>query len=405
MQFLTKTNIPFLKHRKVLIWLSIVAIILSFVEFVFLDGLNFGIDFKGGTQLTVKMRDDVDAGKLRDALSSAAVPIREAQIQRFGDAESHEFLIRVPLPEGQPESADAKKQQEEGRGKDIIAALDQTFNKERSSEIDLNQRGSNEFSQLLFAADPDQKSVNADEKQAYYDKLGAAIIEKRKEVKLFASWDQVAASEGLTPAALAVLKDQAAIGTFQVIQNESVGSQIGSELRRKGLWAVLFSLLAMLGYMWYRFELRFGIGALMASFHDLVVTLGLFAFMNYEFNLATIAAFLTLVGYSVNDTVVVFDRVRENMRRYRRLSLEENMNVSVNETLPRTIMTSGTTLLACAALFFFGGDVLKGFSFVMLIGVIVGTYSSVFIASPFALWWDERMSTKVQKVTQKPTNV
>lgn len=388
MQFLTNTKIPFLKYRRTLIWLSLVAIIAATIEFTIGDGLNFGIDFKGGTQLTVKMRDAVDANQLRNALDGAG--IREAQIQQFGAADAHEFLIRVPLAE----AAEDSKKAEEGSGKEIIAALDATFNRDRALPVDLNQRGSNTFAEILFAADPDNKKANVDEAHAHYEQVGDAIVAKRKEVKLFTGWDQVASTEGLSPAALAVLKGQAAIGSFQIIQNESVGSQIGAELRQKGLWAVLFSLIAMLVYIWYRFELRFGVGALVASFHDVTVTLGLFAFIGYEFNLSTIAAFLTLVGYSVNDTVIIFDRVRENARRYRRLTLEENMNVSVNETLPRTIMTAGTTLLACAALFFFGGDVLKGFSFVMLVGVIVGTYSSVFIASPFALWWDEQIAKR-----------
>lgn len=388
MQFLTNTKIPFLKYRRTLIWLSLVAIVAATIEFTIGDGLNFGIDFKGGTQLTVKMRDAVDANQLRNALDGAG--IREAQIQQFGAADAHEFLIRVPLAE----AAEDSKKAEEGSGKEIIAALDATFNRDRALPVDLNQRGSNTFAEILFAADPDNKKANVDEAHAHYEQVGDAIVAKRKEVKLFTGWDQVASTEGLSPAALAVLKGQAAIGSFQIIQNESVGSQIGAELRQKGLWAVFFSLIAMLVYIWYRFELRFGVGALMASFHDVIVTLGLFAFIGYEFNLSTIAAFLTLVGYSVNDTVIIFDRVRENARRYRRLTLEENMNVSVNETLPRTIMTAGTTLLACAALFFFGGDVLKGFSFVMLVGVIVGTYSSVFIASPFALWWDEKMAKR-----------
>ena len=400
MQFLTKTKIPFLKYRTALIWMSVIAIILSVVELTVLDGLNFGIDFKGGTQIAVKMRDSVSANDLRNALDGAGV--LGATIQQYGPADAREFLVRAPLEE---QSTDAKKK-EEGSGKEIIAALDATFNKGRSKAIDLNQQGAKSFAAVLFDADPDSKKSNVDEAHAYYDKVGDAVVAKRKELKLFTDWNQVAAAEGLTPAALGVLKAQGEIGSFQIIQNESVGSQIGSELRQKGFWAVTLSLLAMLVYMWYRFELRFGIGALVASFHDLIVTLGLYALVGYEFNLSTIAAFLTLVGYSVNDTVIIFDRVRENMRRYRRLSLEENMNVSVNETLPRTIMTSGTTLLACGALYFFGGEVLKGFSFVMLFGVIVGTYSSVFIASPFALWWDSVMAKRREATaTQKPANV
>jgi preprotein translocase SecF subunit len=145
----------------------------------------------------------------------------------------------------------------------------------------------------------------------------------------------------------------------------------------------------MLGYIWLRFELRFGIGALMASIHDVLVALGLFALLGYEFNLTTIAAFLTLIGYSVNDTVVIFDRVRENMQKSPNTPLLDLMNRSLNETLSRTVLTSGTTLLAAGSLFVLGGDVLRGFSFVLAVGVIVGTYSSIYIAGPFTLLWEQ----------------
>lgn len=400
MEFLTKTNFPFLKYRKQVIWISVLLSVAA-LGLVLVKGLNFGIDFKGGTQLTVKMRDAVTANDVRNALDGAGV--RDATIQQYGPAEAQEFLIRVPLAEASEDAAEAKKV-EEGRGTDLIRALDASFNKGRTRPGDLNLQGSNTYAELLFAADPDNKKANLDEAHAHYNQVGDAIVAQRKKDKIFTGWEQVAQSEGLSPAALAVLKQSSEIGAFQVIQNENVGSQIGSELRQKGFWAVLLSLIAMLVYMWYRFELRFGVGALVASFHDLVMSLGLFALFGYEFNLATIAAFLTLVGYSVNDTVVIFDRVRENMRRYRRLSFEEILNVSINETLPRTIMVSGNTFLACAALYFFGGEVLKGFSFVMLVGVIIGTYSSIFIASPFAMWWDERMGKRHDAVV-KPVNV
>ena len=170
--------------------------------------------------------------------------------------------------------------------------------------------------------------------------------------------------------------------------------------------AVLASMLGMLVYIWVRFELRFGIGALAAAVHDVLVTLGLFAFAGFEFNLTTVAAFLTLVGYSVNDTVVVFDRVRENMRRSRRTPLLEVMNQSLNQTLSRTILTGGTTLTACLALMILGGEVLRGFAFILFVGVIVGTYSSIYIASPFALLWEQVLRPRgagAQRAEEKAT--
>ncbi len=210
----------------------------------------------------------------------------------------------------------------------------------------------------------------------------------RRERGLIESWETIAAAPGVAPSAVEALRGRASLGSFAVLGAENVGPMIGAELRQKGILAVVLSLVGMLIYIWYRFELRFGIGALVALTHDVLIVLGLYALAGYEFNLTTIAAFLTLVGYSVNDTVVVFDRVRENLRRRRRQPLEEVMNVSLNQTLSRTVLTSGTTLLALGCLLVLGGDVLRGFAFIMTLGIVVGTYSSIYVASPFALVWE-----------------
>jgi preprotein translocase subunit SecF len=179
------------------------------------------------------------------------------------------------------------------------------------------------------------------------------------------------------------------LGTFTVTGVENVGPQIGEELRTQGFWAVVLSLIAMLGYIWIRFELRFGVGAVIALLHDVLITLGIYALMDYEFNLTTIAAFLTLVGYSVNDKVVIFDRVRENVRKSRRKPLVEIVNESINQTLSRTILTGGSTLLVLLCLLIWGGEVLRGFAFVMFVGILIGTYSSIYTACPFALLWEQ----------------
>ena len=211
----------------------------------------------------------------------------------------------------------------------------------------------------------------------------------RRDTGLIADWDAVAAAPGVGAGTVDALRGEAVLGGFAVLGAENVGPMIGAELRQKGVLAVVLSLVGMLAYIWYRFELRFGIGALVAVTHDVLIVLGLYALAGYEFNLTTIAAFLTLVGYSVNDTVVVFDRVRENLRRRRRQPLEEVMNLSLNQTLSRTVLTSGTTLLALGCLLVLGGDVLRGFAFILTLGIVVGTYSSIFVASPFALLWEK----------------
>ncbi|MCP3956580.1 MAG: protein translocase subunit SecF [bacterium] len=378
MQFLTDSHIDFMKYRKVFIWVSILLLVIACAELFFLTGLNLGIDFAGGTQLTLRLRDDGDVDLLRRTLENAG--LREAQIQRYGEEERREFLIKTPVVEDS----------EEGSSEALTAALESDLNSDAAGRFDLNQRGADALATLLYEADPDDR-VLSDEIEArdHYAGVAQAVLDQRHSLAIFGSWDQLAGVPGLSEESLTALKEKAFFGAYNVLSNENVGPQIGSELRTKGVLAVVMSLGVMLLYIWFRFELRFGIGALVAVFHDFLITLGLYALLNYEFNLPTIAAFLTLVGYSVNDTVVIFDRVRENMRRSRSKPLIEVMNHSLNQTLSRTILTSGTTLLVVACLFFFGGEVIRGFAFVLLIGVIIGTYSSIFVASPFALMWEK----------------
>jgi len=173
---------------------------------------------------------------------------------------------------------------------------------------------------------------------------------------------------------------------------ENVGPKVSNELLRSGLLAISLSLVAMLFYIWIRFEWQFSVGAIVALFHDVIITVGLFSILSYEINLSIVAAVLTIVGYSMNDTVVIFDRIRENLKKYSKISISDISNQSTNETLSRTLITSVTTLLALFSIYFFGGEILKGFSFAMIIGVIIGTYSSIFVAAPIL---------KYTKVTQK----
>lgn len=383
MEFLTNTKIPFLRYRKFFVWISVAFLVATAVEFFLLGGLNFGIDFAGGTQLTVKFDETVGVDDIRGALGAAGQ--RDAQIQQYGPPENHEVLIKTPVKEGS----------EEGTSAELLKALNQAFNPEHGdNDKDLNQRGANSIGTILKTADPDGlMSDDVDAANAKYEALADAVVAKRQNLGLFTTWEEVQSVDGLSSAAYDELRDGAFLGSYVVRSNQNVGPQIGKELRTKGVLAVVLSLLGMLTYIWYRFELRFGVGAVVAVFHDFLITLGLFAIMDYEFNLPTIAAFLTLVGYSVNDTVVIFDRVRENMRRFRRMPLEEVMDLSINQTLSRTVLTSGTTLLVVACLFVAGGEVLRGFAFVLLVGVFIGTYSSVFVASPFALLW-EQMTAK-----------
>jgi preprotein translocase subunit SecF len=179
-------------------------------------------------------------------------------------------------------------------------------------------------------------------------------------------------------------------GRFEIRRIESVGPKVGKELRERGVWSVIAATVMMGLYIWFRFELRFGVGAVIALIHDILVTIGALLVANYEFDLTIVAALLTIVGFSVNDTVIVCDRVRENMRKIRREGLEAIINTSINETLSRTIITTGTALLVLVALFLLGGAVIRPFAYALLVGFFSGVYSTIFIASPVILLWEKR---------------
>ena len=386
MHLFRDSHIDFMKYRKFWVVVSLVLVAVGIFS-VFVHGqLNIGIDFAGGTQLTVQFAEEPQIDRLRSVLTQAGVA--DAQLQRFGEPGSHEVLIKTRVAEGT----------QEGTRDPIVAALDAVYNEGMDAGLDLNRDGATEIAAALAAADPDRVGGgDAETATAHYQGIAERILELRRDDGLLESWDRVASAPGVSAAVVDELRETARLGNFAVLGVENVGPQMGQELREKGMWAVVLSLLGMLCYIWIRFELRFGVGALMASIHDVLIALGLFALFDFEFNLTTIAAFLTLIGYSVNDTVVIFDRVRENMHKYPAKPMVELMNESLNQTLSRTVLTSGTTLLAVGALFVLGGDVLRGFSFVMVIGVLVGTYSSLYIAAPFALLWEQLFGAKGSK--------
>jgi preprotein translocase subunit SecF len=387
MELLHKTNIDFMKYRRFWITVSIVLVALGICAIVGgilgVFRINFGIDFAGGTQMTLRFREQPPIDEIRTLLEQNGM--RAATIQRFGSAADNSVIIKTAVSQGT----------EEGSRAHIEAALDQKFNQGQAGKVDLNRIGAPTLAGLLLQLDPDGVRAQGDAAPAHYDQVAKNLLETRRVAGIFTSWDQVR-GQGVSPVVMQTLQQRAFLGDFAVLGVENVGPQIGSELRRQGFWAVALSLLAMLCYIWFRFELRFGIGAIMATIHDVIVTFALFVLFRFEFNLTSVAAFLTLVGYSVNDTVVIFDRIRENMRKSRRKPLIDLMNDSINQTLSRTIMTSGLTMLTVAALLVLGGDVLRGFAFIMTVGIIVGTYSSIYVASPFALLWDRYFSPQAK---------
>ena len=277
-------EIKFSNYYKKFNFLSFI-LILSSIVLLFIKGLNFGVDFKGGT--LIELRVDKLNIKISDIrYSLLKMELGDVTVKKFG--KEGDYLIKIESSNNKP---------------DFIESINNKLNSDLNSNVN-----------------------------------------------------------------------------FRRVEN--VGPKVSSELLKAGLLAISLSLAAMLFYIWIRFEWQFSLGAIIALIHDVIITLGIFSFLSYEINLSIVAAVLTIVGYSMNDTVVIFDRIRENLKKYSQLKIAEISNLSTNETLSRTLITSITTLLALFSIFIFGGAILKGFSFAMIVGVIVGTYSSIFVAAP-----------------------
>ncbi len=391
MRFFQNANYDFMKYRRHWAVVSTLLSLLGLSVVVFHRGLNIGIDFAGGTQVVVQFLQPPTADELRESLARGG--LGDAIIQGYGTNSPDQFMIRTRL----------QGKKEEGREAEIIAALDRIYNPGEHAAVDLNKGGAEGLSALLYGADPLQlKAADDAAARDAYKEAADGILDVRRKAGIIRDWKQVGAVKGMTPEVEQALQKLGYLGNFALLSREVVGPTVGAELRQRGILAVVMSMIAMLVYIWIRFELRFGIGAVIALLHDVLVSLGLYALFGFEFNLTTIAAFLTLVGYSVNDSVVVFDRVRETMRKTRRVSFEKLLNDSVNQTLSRTILTASSVFLACLALLFLGGEVLRGFSFVMTVGVIVGTYSSVFVAASFALLWENLLQRRRMREAPAP---
>ena len=277
-------NINFVSKFKIANISSIIIFILSIFLIVF-KGLNYGIDFKGGTLIELRTDKSINASTIRDSLNS--MDLGDINVKKFG--KEGDYLIKV--------------EQKSINNNNLIPTIKQTLSENLSAEVD-----------------------------------------------------------------------------FRRVEN--VGPKVSSELLESSIIAISLALAAMLFYIWVRFEWQFSVGSIVALFHDVIITLGIFSLLSLEINLSIIAAVLTIVGYSMNDTVVIYDRIRENLFKFTKISISDVSNLSINETLARTIITSMTTLLALFSIYILGGEILRGFSFAMILGVLIGTYSSIFVASP-----------------------
>ena len=396
MELFRNTHFDFLGKKWPFIIASLVLTAAGLISIAVHGGPRYGIDFKGGTLMTIKFLQTPPEDKIRAALDKR-LPTAPT-VQNFVGGEN-EVSIGT---EGADEQTLNKNRQI------IIDTLHNTFAQPSSGKLDLNN--ANQDALVSRIREPLQKAgVQLSDPQV--QKVAADILTFRNTPPrsgLVANMDQLSGVPGLTPAVLNVIKQECYLAPFTLRGTEVVGPKVGADLRRQAIWATLSALAGMLVYIWFRFEWIYGVAAVIAVFHDTIITIGLFSLFNKEISLTVIAALLTLVGYSMNDTIVIFDRIRENLRASRREPLYDVINRSVNQTLSRTIMTSGLTFLSVLALYLFGGPVLHGFSFALVVGIIVGTYSSVFIASPIVLFWhnfmDQRRnaSSALAAVKQQP---
>lgn len=388
MEFFHEPKIDWMGKKWYFIGLSLALAAAGLISMAVQRGLGYGIDFRGGTLVYVKFAKAPNLDAIRTELDSQN--LRGATIQQFGLADEHEVIIGLDLQTTTSrEALDAGKRA-------IIRALSGLYGAGPAGKVDFNNASPQTVAERLVAVDPlalSSKGLEAATK-AYRD-LAEALVNYRNSPPrsgLIADLQQLRAVNGVTPAVISSLTNDFYLSSFAVKNTEIVGPKVGKDLRRQALYVTLAGLGAMLIYIWFRFELIYGVAAVVATFHDVIITLGFFSLLHKEITLTVIAALLTLVGYSMNDTIVVFDRIRENVRINKRENFVDLVNRSINQTLSRTILTSGLTFLAVLSLFLFGGEVIHGFAFALVVGVIIGTYSSIFIASPIVVFSHQRWS-------------
>lgn len=366
------------------------------------DAFNLGVDFKGGTVMVAKFNDGKPSeDDIRKAL--AKVGLGESVIQASTDKDD-EVLIKVPLLEGEKDatSGDTEVGKEDSQSKD---AAEKTSEKTESSPLE-DKTGSDKKESLSKENEKD-----SDEKKSSTDDKQSALTQEEAKKKEKDSNNQVSKGRLLVKQALDTFGKEAAPGTlladskdakYQIVGTDSVGPVAGAKLRNQAVLATLLGMGGILLFIAFRYDWTYAAGAVIAVFHDVLVTLAFFTMFQWEVSLTVLAALLTLVGFSVNDSIVIFDRIRENMSLNKKGSLYDITNNSINQTMSRTIVTNGLVFLAVLALVLFGGEVLRGFSLALFVGAISGTYSTIAIASPIAVWWQSKLG--VANMRQETVN-
>src|SRR6201981_1498326 len=383
MEFFKGVNVDWMGKAKYFVTLSVVLLTVGWVSILKNGGLRYGIDFRGGTLVYVRFAGSPPIDQIRKGLQSAGLANSTIQsISDIGNPESQRDVVIGLEQQGTgDESLDAGKNA-------ILAVLHKTFGTDTSRKQDFNSIPPSALADSLTTKDPLNLGPNAGDR---YKELAQRLTDARDKDHggIVTSFDELKNGPSVTQPVLNALTSGFSLGNFTIRNVEIVGPKVGAQLRRQAVLATLYALLGMLVYIAFRFEWIYGAAAVIAVFHDVLITLGFFSLFHYEISLTVIAALLTLVGYSMNDTIVIFDRVRENLRLMRREPFAAIVNKSINQTLSRTILTSGLTFLTVVVLYLMGGEVLRAFAFAMVVGVVVGTYSSFGIAAPIVVVWNK----------------
>ena len=379
------TKHDFVKYRRIAVTISLVVNALILIGALVWPGLNYGVDFAGGTELQIRFNKPVSAADVRDEVSKAG--FGEPTVQEYGSKGENQFLVRVERIALLTREAAAKVRDEVARELPQSGLKGFHFDPEVGDKLD-----------FTFKQPVDQAQL-----KAAVEKAGV----QTKEVRVLSAregqdHEYTVIAQGPGDKIGQLLRERFGNDAVEIVRTEYVGAQVGKQLKYDGIQAILYALVMILIYVGFRFDFRFSPGVVIALIHDAIVTLGYFVVTRHEFNLTSVTVILTVVGYSVNDTIVIYDRIRENAKRRKGMPLRDLINLSINEMLGRTILTSGATALSLVGLIVYGVGTIQDFALAMLVGIISGTYSTWYIASPMTIWLEEHSAQRRAIEAAKP---
>ncbi|HXL40666.1 MAG TPA: protein translocase subunit SecF [Myxococcales bacterium] len=384
------TTHDFVKYRRIAVVVSLIVNTLVLLGVLVWPRLNYGVDFAGGTEMQVHFKKPADPGEIRDLISHLG--FGEPTVQAYGSESDNQFLVRVErIALLTPEKA---KQIEDSVQQALPALQSFRFDPEVGDKLD-----------FFFKQPVDENAL-----KSAVEKLGTPVKEVRKLVaREGQEQEYTVITQGTADKIGSALREKYGQDQVEVVRTDYVGPQVGKQLRVDGILAVVYAIGMILVYVGFRFEFRFSPGVVIALVHDAIITLGFFVVSRHEFNLTSVTVILTVVGYSVNDTIVIYDRIRENAKKHKGRLLRDIVNLSINEMLGRTILTSGATALSLVGLLVYGVGTIWDFAAAMLVGIISGTYSTWYIASPMTIWLEEHAEQRkaiaaAQPKAKKPDN-